>query len=80
MRLIVTDRARKDYKGLPQRIQKRVSKQFRMLLKDKRYPSLHAKKYEGAGQVFQARVDSNYRFYFEIHGDVYIILTIVKHT
>jgi mRNA-degrading endonuclease RelE of RelBE toxin-antitoxin system len=68
MRLVVAERARKDYAGLPQTVQKRVSKQFRMLLKDKRYPSLHAKKDEGAGGVSQARVDRNYRFYFEVDG------------
>jgi mRNA-degrading endonuclease RelE of RelBE toxin-antitoxin system len=79
VKLVVTDRARKDYAGLPQAVQKRVTKQFAMLLKDKRYPSLHAKKYEGAGGVFQARTGRNYRFYFEIDGDAYVILTIVKH-
>jgi mRNA-degrading endonuclease RelE of RelBE toxin-antitoxin system len=79
MRLVVTGRARKDYAGLPQTVQKRVSKQFAMLLQDKRYPSLQAKKYEGAGGVFQARVGRNYRFYFEIDGDAYVILAIMKH-
>jgi mRNA-degrading endonuclease RelE of RelBE toxin-antitoxin system len=79
MRLVVTDRARKDYVGLPQTVQKRVSKQFAMLLKDRRYPSLHAKKYEGADGVFQSRVDRNYRFYFEVIGDAYVILSIIKH-
>jgi mRNA-degrading endonuclease RelE of RelBE toxin-antitoxin system len=79
MRLVVTDRARKDYARLPQTVQKRVSKQFAMLLQDKRYPSLQAKKYEGAGEVFQARVGRNYRSYFEIDGDAYVILSIMKH-
>jgi mRNA-degrading endonuclease RelE of RelBE toxin-antitoxin system len=79
VRLVVTDRARQDYAGLPQTVQKRVSKQLAMLLKDKRHPSLQTKKYEGGGGVFQARVDRNYRFYFEIDGDAYVILTIIKH-
>jgi mRNA-degrading endonuclease RelE of RelBE toxin-antitoxin system len=79
MRLVVTDRAREDYRRLSQTVQKRVSKQFTMLFKDKRYPSLHAKKYEGASQVFQARIDRTYRFYFEIDGDAYVVLSIIKH-
>jgi hypothetical protein len=69
------DRPREDYAGLPQTVQKRVSKQFTMLVKK----SLQTKKYEGRGGVLQARVDRNYRFYFEVDGDAYVILSIRKH-
>ena len=79
MRLVVSDRARNDYRGLPKTLQKRASKQFKLLLSDRRHPSLHAKKYEGSGDVWQARIDRSYRFYFEIDGDVYVILSIIKH-
>ncbi|MBI2055131.1 MAG: hypothetical protein HYT39_03480, partial [Candidatus Sungbacteria bacterium] len=56
---------------LPKEIQKKFNKQFNFLLNDLRHPSLRAKKYGGVGNVWQARVDNDYRFYFEIRGDTY---------
>ena len=49
------------------------------LLKNIRYPSLRAKKYDEARDIWQARVDHNYRFYFKITQDIYYILNIIKH-
>ena len=50
-------------------VQKAFYKQLRFLLKDIRHPSLHAKKYGGLDNVWQARVTGNWRFYFRtIHS------------
>ena len=79
MRLLVSERASQEYNSLPQRIQALIDKQFRFLLRDRLHPSLHAKKYDEARRIWQARVDRNYRFYFTIDGDVYRIWNIIKH-
>lgn len=49
------------------------------LLRDLHHPSLHAKKYDEARDLWQARVNDDWRFYFKIAGDVYRIEEIRKH-
>ena len=80
MRLDFTKRAFKNYRGLDSRLQKQVDKQLRFLLEDLRHPSLNAKKFPQRGKdVWQGRIDRNYRFYFLIEDDVVIILDIISH-
>jgi mRNA-degrading endonuclease RelE of RelBE toxin-antitoxin system len=79
MRLLRTQRAKNDYRALPEGVQRLVDKQLDHLLQDLRYPSLKAKKYDERRGIWQARVDGSYRLYFLIEGDVYVILTITKH-
>ena len=43
------------------------------------HPSLHAKKYDESKDRWQARVNRDWRFYFNIVGDTYIIRDIVAH-
>ena len=66
-------------RNLRPEIKKKFFKQLSFLAKDIRYPSLHAKKREELGDVWQARVDGNYRFYFQIKGETYFIVDILKH-
>jgi hypothetical protein len=40
---------------------------------------LHAKKYDEANDIWQARVNRSWRFYFVIRGDEYVILSIIPH-
>ncbi len=75
----LTERALRDYNGLPATLQQRVDKQFVLLLKNLRHPSLRAKKYDEARDIWQARVTRNWRFYFRIEEDTYIIITITPH-
>ena len=58
---------------------RQYDEQILYLEKDFRYPSLQAKKYGGTENMFQARVDQHYRFYFTIDGDCYILIRIVLH-
>ena len=67
------------YKKLPQEVKRRLEKQLNFLLKDIRHPSLRAKKFDEAQDVWQARVNGHYRFYFQIRGDTYFILNLRKH-
>ena len=67
------------YFALPETIRKKVDKQIQHLLQNLRHPSLRAKKYGGTNDVWQARIDRKYRFYFKIEGDTYLLLTITMH-
>ena len=79
MKLRLSERAQKDYRKLTPALQARVDKQFGLLLADLRHPSLRAKKYDEASDVWQGRVDRGYRFYFVIRGDTYVIVRIIRH-
>lgn len=64
----------------PPAVQKRFGEQLAHLLRDLRHPSLRAKKYdESRGGLWQARINDNWRFYFTIEGDAYVLRAIVPH-
>ena len=63
----------------PSRIQNLFQKQVTLLLQNLRHPSLRAKKYDEAHDIWQARVDGGWRFYFQIRGDTYYLLNITPH-
>jgi plasmid maintenance system killer protein len=79
MRLDYTERFLRAYGGAPLRIQQTFDKQAAYLVQDLRYPSLHAKKYNEAENIWQARVNRDWRFYFRIERDAYVLLDIMKH-
>jgi mRNA-degrading endonuclease RelE of RelBE toxin-antitoxin system len=80
MKLRFTERADKDYAGLPVAIRKALGKQLRFLLANRGHPSLHAKKYSEALDLWQGRVTRDWRFYFKIEGDEYVIISIIPHS
>lgn len=79
MRWSHTRRSERDYRGTSNTIQRAFDKQVRLLVNDLHHPSLRAKKYDEANDVWQARVNRDWRFYFRIEGDLYTIVTIVPH-
>jgi len=46
---------------------------------DLHHPSLRAKKYDEARDLWQARINRDWRFYFTIEGDTYRIQNITPH-
>ena len=64
MNILFSTKALGDYKVLSRELKKIIDKQFDFLLGDLRHPSLHAKKYEEARDVWQARINKDWRFYF----------------
>ncbi len=64
---------------LNKKVEGKFYKQLTYLLTDIRHPSLRAKKYDENAGIWQARVDNDFRFYFQIVGDTYLILSIIKH-
>ena len=79
MKVRFADRADKDYAALRPEIRKAFAKQLGFLLDRLSHPSLRAKKYDEANDVWQARVNRSWRFYFAIRGDEYVILSIIPH-
>ncbi len=79
MRFVYTERFNESFADAPGSVQKSFLKQARFLLGNLRHPSLHAKKYDEARDIWQARVNRDWRFYFTIQGDIYLLRDIVKH-
>ena len=79
MNLLITRRARNDYEALPPPTQKLADKQLTFLVNDLHHPSLKAKKYDERRGVWQARITRDYRVYFVIEKDTYVILSMTKH-
>ena len=79
MKVRFTERADKDYAALHPEVRKAFGKQLGFLLNDLSHPSLHAKKYDEAKDIWQGRVNRSWRFYFVIRGDEYVILSIIPH-
>lgn len=60
-------------------VQKAFIKQLNFLARNLQHPSLHAKKYDEARAIWQARVNDDWRFYFTIAGDTYTVLDLIPH-
>lgn len=69
----------KQYQKLSQEHKTKFDKQLTFLLANLRHPSLRAKKYDETNDIWQARVDDDYRFYFQIDGETYVLLSIIPH-
>jgi mRNA-degrading endonuclease RelE of RelBE toxin-antitoxin system len=79
MKVSYTPHFKRSFKFLTEEVKKKFEKQVKFLLKDIRHPSLRAKKYDGRRDIWQARVNGGYRFYFLIKGDTYILIEIKPH-
>jgi mRNA interferase RelE/StbE len=44
-----------------------------------RHPSLRAKKYDESQNLWQGRVNRDWRFYFLIRDDIYYFVDIIPH-
>ena len=71
--------ADKQYASLPRRLRTQVEKQLDYLSQNLRHPSIQAKQYGGAGDVWQGRVNRDYRCYFQITEAAYDIIPIIPH-
>jgi plasmid maintenance system killer protein len=79
MTVVHSDAAAKAVADAPEKIRRAFHKQVAFLVADLRHPSLHAKKYDEANDIWQARVNRDWRFYFRIEGDAYRILRVIPH-
>ena len=79
MRVKYSDAVVDSLGDVPRAVQKAFFKQTKMLQQNLRHPSLRAKKYDEANDRWQARVNKDWRFYFEIEDDIYFITELIPH-
>lgn len=72
-------RSRRGYQAAPPAVQRAFDKQVRLLAENLHHPSLHAKKYDESRDLWQARVNRDWRFYFTIIDDTYRIEDLIPH-
>lgn len=78
-RLYYTERFLRSYKNAPPVVQQSFDRRASLLIKNLRHPSLRAKKYDETHDIWQARVNGGWRFYFRIEGDTYHLIDIIAH-
>jgi len=74
-----SNRSKQDYNDAPLNIQKAFDKQARLLAENLRHPSIQAKKIDQTNDVWQGRVNQDWRFFFKIIDDTYVIVRIIPH-
>ena len=79
MDLFLSARFDQILRAAPQEVQHAFWKQAEFLVSSLNHPSLRAKKYQGATDVWQARVNRSWRFYFKIIGGAYYLVDITMH-
>jgi mRNA interferase RelE/StbE len=79
MKVRLATRASTALRAAPPSVQKAFAKQVRLLESNMHHPSLRTKKYGGSQTVWQGRVNRDWRFYFEIQGDVIAVTSIIPH-
>ena len=79
MRPHFSERFLRSYTSAAPAIQRAFDRKLGFLLQNLRHPSLRAKKYDEARDVWQARVNEGWRFYFRIRGDTYELIDITAH-
>ena len=79
MKVDYSERADRTLDDLAPELRKAVYKQVKLLERNLRHPSLRAKKYDESINLWQARVNRDWRFYFLIRDDVYYIVDIMPH-
>ena len=63
----------------PQQIQKAFIKQMNFLCRDLKHPGLHTKKYDETNNLWQARINGDWRFWFEVHEEFYFVIDLGPH-
>ena len=79
MKIVYSRRFLRDLGNAPPVVRKAFFKQLDYLETNLRHPSLHAKKYDESGDLWQGRVTRDWRFYFTIEGDEYRLHEIKAH-
>jgi hypothetical protein len=79
MRAFYTKRFLEHYAKAPLTIQRAVDRRIALLVQNLRHPSLRAKKYDEVHDIWQARVNGGWRFYFTIEVDLYRLLSLLPH-
>lgn len=79
MKLLLSERFRRDYTRLPSDIQNPVDEKLDLLLKNARHPSLQVRKMQGTAGIWELRVTQGYRLTFQIEKDSYLLRKVGTH-
>ena len=79
MNVVLKERAISALAAAVPAVQRVFIKQMNFMARNLQHPSLHAKKYDEARDMWQARVNDDWRFYFTIEDDNYVIHDIIPH-
>lgn len=79
MKLLPTERFRRDYLRLSEEIQDQIDGKLDLFLLSPRHPSLQVKKMQGTADIWELRVSLGYRLTFQIQGDRYILRRVGTH-
>jgi len=77
--VVLSDRAIESLIDAPPNVRRAFEKQLRFLVDNLQHPSLRAKKYDESKNLWQARVNRDWRFYFTITADTYCIEDVIAH-
>jgi mRNA-degrading endonuclease RelE of RelBE toxin-antitoxin system len=75
-----TERFKKDFKKLPNEIRSKLTETLNKYILNEHYPSLHVKKMEGTGDIWEMRVTVNYRITFHKLTDGVLLRRIGTHS
>ena len=84
MKLIFPEPFKRDFQRLPEAIKRRTEAALRLLVSNPHHPSLRVKKVRGEilkgyDNIFEGRITRDYRFFFLIETDEYILLRCGRH-
>jgi mRNA-degrading endonuclease RelE of RelBE toxin-antitoxin system len=79
MKLLFTKTFVRDYRRLPEDMQKTVDKQLELLMSNPQHPSLNIKKMNDPREIWEGRITAAYRFTFQIEGDIYVLRKVGTH-
>ena len=79
MKIAYAERVLDALEYAPAAVRNALFKQLGFLAGNLHHPSLHAKKYDESRDLWQARINRDWCFYFTIEGNTYRIQSITPH-
>lgn len=79
MKIARTARFKRAWEELTEEEKELGRKALRNLATDPGYPALRAKKMQGTGRIWEARVSRSLRLTFELEGDTLVLRNIGRH-
>jgi len=79
MELVLTEKFKKDYKKLALAIQSQVDKKLKFFTERPFHNSFRIKKMQNREGIYEASINMQYRFLFQIDSSTCILLRIGKH-
>lgn len=79
MKIKLLPKAQKSYIKLPPHTKKKARKALNLLISNPKHPSLNIKKKKGHTNIWEARIDLNYRLTYFKEKNMYVILTMGPH-